>query len=83
MIYMQTLATEQQMMMRPRPYARRMGIHWRTFYEYLYTGAIPYYKFRGILLVDVAEADRIIRSGLQRIDAGFTKPKKAKTGKAS
>jgi hypothetical protein len=44
-------------MMRPRRYAEVMGINYRTFYDYLYRGAIPYYKFQGILLIDVEEAD--------------------------
>jgi hypothetical protein len=78
---MQTTGILEPKMMRPRHYARRMGIHWRTFYEYLYKGLVPYYKFRGILLVDVAEVDAIIRSGFQRVDPGLTKATKAKAKK--
>jgi len=55
-----------------------MGMPFRTFYEYLYRGVIPYYKFQGILLIDIEEADSVIRSGLQRVDRGLTKAKKAK-----
>jgi hypothetical protein len=78
---MQTQGAAEPIMMRPRPYARRMGMPFRTLYEYLYRGVLPYYKFQGILLIDVAEADAIIRSGLQRVDRGLTKAKKAKIKK--
>ena len=65
-------------MMRPRRYAERMGINYRTFYDYLYRGAIPYYKFQGILLIDVEEADAIIKGLLKRVHADHGI---AKTGK--
>ena len=58
-----------------------MGMPYRTLYEYLYTGVIPYYKLRGILLIDVKEADAVIRSGLQKVDRGLTKAQKAKIKK--
>jgi hypothetical protein len=70
--------TIQPIMMRPRPYARRTGLDPRTLYHYLSIGAIPSYRFRGILLIDINEADAVIRSGLQRVDPGLTKVKKAK-----
>jgi predicted site-specific integrase-resolvase len=68
-------------MMRPRPYALRVGLPYRTLYEYLYTGVIPYYKLRGVLLIDIKEADAIIRSGLQKVDRSLTKAEKAKIEK--
>jgi hypothetical protein len=70
---MQTSA--EQVMMRPKPYARRTGIPERSLYEYLYRGVLPYYKFQGILLIDVKEADAVIRAGLQRVDPKAPKAK--------
>jgi hypothetical protein len=51
--------------MRPRRYAERVGINWRTCYRYIDLGIFPGYKFQGVLLLDVDECDSIIR-GLQR-----------------
>jgi hypothetical protein len=67
-----------QIMMRPRPYAHRVGLPPRTLYHYLSTGSIPSYRFKGVLLIDIAEADAVIRSGLQRVDSGLTKVANAK-----
>jgi hypothetical protein len=72
---MQIETSTEQVMMRPKPYARRTGIPYRSLYEYLYRGVLPYYKFQGILLIDVKEADAIIRSGLQRVDPKAPKAK--------
>jgi hypothetical protein len=72
---MQIESTLEQVMMRPRPYALRMGMPFRTLYEYLYRGVLPYYKFQGILLIDVKEADAVIRAGLQKVDPKVPKTK--------
>ena len=51
--------------MRPRRYADRVGINWRTCYGYIEKGILPAYKFEGVVLIDVDEADAIIK-GLVR-----------------
>jgi hypothetical protein len=48
--------------MRPRNYARRVDINWRSIYHYIDKGWIPGYRLQGCLLIDVEEADQIIRS---------------------
>lgn len=58
-----------------------MGMPFRTLYEYLYRGVLLYYKFQGILLIEVKEADAIIRGRLQRVDPGLTKAQTAKVQK--
>jgi predicted site-specific integrase-resolvase len=54
-----------QKFMRPRRYAQRVGVNWRTAYRYIEEGFWPAYKFQGVLLVDVDEVDAIIK-GLTR-----------------
>jgi hypothetical protein len=51
--------------MRPRVYAPRVGIDWRTCYRYIQEGLFPAYKFQGVLLLDVEECDGILK-GLVR-----------------
>jgi len=51
--------------MRPRPYAKRVGINWRSIYSYINKGALPATKFQGILLLDVQRCDDIL-AGLVR-----------------
>jgi hypothetical protein len=51
--------------MRPRRYAERVGINWRSIYHYVDIGALPSYKFQGVLLLDVEECDSVLK-GLER-----------------
>jgi hypothetical protein len=60
--------------MRPRKYAERVGINWRTAYR---EGLWPAYKFQGILLVDVEEIDAILK-GLIRQTAENREQRKVK-----
>jgi predicted site-specific integrase-resolvase len=52
--------------MRPRPYARRVGVDWRTAYRYISDGLWPAYKFQGVLLIDVEEVDCILKGMIKR-----------------
>jgi hypothetical protein len=51
--------------MRPRPYAQRIGVSFRSVYHYVDQKILPSYKFQGCLLLDVEECDLIIK-GLRR-----------------
>jgi hypothetical protein len=51
--------------MRPKPFALRTGVSGRTVYHWINLKIIPSYKFQGVLLIDVDEADLIIK-GLRR-----------------
>jgi len=51
--------------MRPRPYARRIGVSDRSVYHYVNLKIFPAYKIQGVLLLDVEECDAIIR-GMRR-----------------
>jgi hypothetical protein len=53
--------------MRPRRYAERVGINWRTIYQYIEQGYFPAYKFRGVLLLDIDECDAVIK-GMRRLE---------------
>ena len=72
------MQTIEEKMMRPKRYAGSRGIDFRTFYMYLAEGTFPSYKVKGIVLVDVAECDAIIKSGRRLADVGLTKATKAK-----
>jgi hypothetical protein len=63
--------------MRPRKYAERVGVNWRTAYRYIDEGLWPAYKFQGILLVDVEEIDAILK-GLIRQTAENREQRKVK-----
>ena len=63
--------------MRPRRYAERVGINWRSIYQYIAKGELPAYKFRGILLIDVEEADGVLK-GLVRHVARVHLPRSAR-----
>jgi hypothetical protein len=56
-----------QKFMRPRRYAQRVGVNWRTAYRYIEEGLWPAYKFQGVLLVDVDEVDAIIKGLTRRV----------------
>ena len=47
--------------MRPREFAQRISTNWRTVYGWLDKGILPGYKFSGVVLIDVDEADRILK----------------------
>jgi len=51
--------------MRPKPFAVRTGVSGRTVYHWIDLKIIPSYKFQGVLLIDIEEADLIIK-GLRR-----------------
>jgi hypothetical protein len=51
--------------MRPKPFAIRTGVSGRTIYHWIDLKIIPSYKFAGVLLIDIEEADQIIK-GLRR-----------------
>jgi hypothetical protein len=51
--------------LRPKHYAKRVDINWRTAYEYIDQGVLPAYKFKGIVLLDVDECDAILK-GLRK-----------------
>jgi hypothetical protein len=51
--------------MRPKPFAVRTGVSGRTVYRWIDLKIIPSYKFQGVLLIDIEEADLIIK-GLRR-----------------
>jgi hypothetical protein len=51
--------------MRPKPFARRMGVNWRTMYGWINSGKIPHVKFSGVILIDVAKADMVIEGEFQ------------------
>jgi predicted site-specific integrase-resolvase len=53
--------------MRPRQYAQRVGVNWRTAYRYIDEGLWPAYKFQGVLLVDVEEVDAILKGLVRRV----------------
>ena len=63
--------------MRPRQYAPRVGINWRTCYRYITEGVLPAYKFQGILVVDVDETDAIIKGLVRRVPVPMKSPGKA------
>ena len=67
--------------MRPRRYAERVGINWRTTYRYIDLGVLPSYKFQGVVLLDIDECDAIIR-GLQRRTEPRSKTRKRKSAQA-
>ena len=48
--------------MRPKPFALRTGVSGRTVYRWIDLKIIPSYKFQGVLLIDIEEADLIIKS---------------------
>lgn len=62
--------------MRPRDYARRIGVDWRTMYSYITRGIIPASKFQGVLLIDVLEADNIIKGLVHHIAQPIERPGK-------
>ena len=65
--------------MRPRKYAPRVGINWRTCYRYIEDGLFPAYKFQGVLLLDVEECDNILKGLVRHVPKT---PKRAgKTGR--
>jgi hypothetical protein len=51
--------------MRPRPYAQRIGVSFRSIYHYVDQKIFPAYKFQGVLLLDIEECDSIVK-GLRR-----------------
>lgn len=51
--------------MRPKPFAIRTGVSGRTIYHWIDLKIIPSYKFAGVLLIDVEEADLLIK-GMRR-----------------
>ena len=54
-----------QKFMRPREYGPSRGMSWRSCYTYIDRGVIPAYRFQGLVLIDVEEADAILK-GLVR-----------------
>jgi hypothetical protein len=50
---------------RPKSFAVRTGVSGRTVYRWIDLKIIPSYKFQGVLLIDIDEADLIIK-GLRR-----------------
>jgi hypothetical protein len=85
MVHVQTHMTDIKIpakFMRPRQYAERISINWRTCYRYITEGVLPCYKFQGVLLVDVDEADAIIK-GLVRHVSKSIKGRKAGRPKKS
>ena len=63
--------------MRPREYAPRVGINWRTCYRYIKEGLFPAYKFQGILLIDVDECDAILKGLIRHVPKPIKGPGKA------
>jgi hypothetical protein len=63
--------------MRPRKYAPRVGINWRTCYRYINEGLFPAYKFQGILLLDVEECDAILKGLKRHVPKPIKRPGKA------
>ena len=63
--------------MRPRVFARRVGVNWRTAYRYIEEGLWPAYKFQGVLLVDVDEVDAIIKGLTRRVPIKKTRSTKS------
>ena len=53
--------------MRPRQYAKRVSIDWRTCYRYITEGVLPAYKFQGVLLLDVDECDMLLKGLVRRV----------------
>jgi hypothetical protein len=64
--------------MRPRQYAKRCGINWRTAYRYITEGLWPAYKFQGVLLLDVDEIDAILKGLVRRAPVKLKRAKAAK-----
>jgi hypothetical protein len=62
--------------MRPRPYAKRIGVSFRSVYHYVDQKIFPAYKFQGVLLLDIEECDSIIR-GLRRREIKTPKIKRS------
>jgi hypothetical protein len=48
--------------MRPKPFAVRTGVSGRTVYRWIDLKIIPSYKFQRVLLIDIEEADLIIKA---------------------
>jgi hypothetical protein len=66
-----------QKFMRPRNYAERVDINWRTCYRYVSEGLFPGYKFQGIVLLDVAECDAILKGLVRHAQKPIKGPGKA------
>src|SRR5271163_3631688 len=49
-----------QKFLRPRHYARRIDVNWRSVYAYIEQGLLPAHKFAGVVLLDVEECDAIL-----------------------
>jgi len=62
-VQMKTIPKEPitQKFMRPRNYAKRVDVNWRSIYAYIDKGLLPGHKFAGVVLIDVEEADNILR----------------------
>jgi hypothetical protein len=52
-------------------------MNWRTCYRYIEEGIIPAYKFQGLLLIDVDEADSIIKGLVRHVPKPMKRPGKA------
>jgi hypothetical protein len=61
--------------MRPKPFAVRTGVSGRTVYRWIDLKIIPSYKFQGVLLIDIEEADLIIKGVRRHEIKAFPKSK--------
>jgi hypothetical protein len=68
--------------MRPRQYARRINVSSRSVYLWIANKLLPSYKFRGCLLVDIAEADAVIM-GMRRNEIKAPGTKRARDAKVT
>jgi hypothetical protein len=66
-----------QKFMRPRHYAMHADFNWRTCYRYVSEGLFPSYKFQGIVLLDVAECDAILKGLVRHAPKPIKGPGKA------
>jgi hypothetical protein len=70
--------------MRPTQYAQRASISRRACYDYVASGKFPSYKFHGVVLIDIDEADAAIRGLLvTRPVRQTTRSKQQKKAKAT
>jgi hypothetical protein len=68
--------------MRPRPYAKRIGVSFRSVYHYVDQKIFPAYKFQGVLLLDIEECDAIVRGMRRREIKPTPRAKRAKAALA-
>ena len=64
--------------MRPRRYAERVSINWRTCYHYIDQGLFPAYKFQGVVLLDVEECDAILKGLVRRVAPRYARKTKSR-----